>query len=85
MFWVHTRWQRYLPGTLSAELSYYISPKVDLFEQGDSGGPLIVNGKLVGIISWGFGCAAPERPGVYTKVSHPEVNSHINKCLGGFL
>ena len=37
--------------------------------QGDSGGPLIVDGKLVGITSWGEGCAAPGKPGVYTRVA----------------
>ncbi|XP_063697121.1 trypsin-4-like [Culicoides brevitarsis] len=41
--------------------------------QGDSGGPLITktdNGpKLIGIVSWGYQCAAPDYPGVYSKVS----------------
>jgi trypsin len=37
--------------------------------QGDSGGPLIVNGKLAGITSWGEGCAAPGKPGVYTRLA----------------
>jgi secreted trypsin-like serine protease len=38
--------------------------------QGDSGGPLLnSNGKLVGITSVGNGCARPNFPGVYTKVS----------------
>ncbi|KAJ6632927.1 Trypsin-7 [Pseudolycoriella hygida] len=37
--------------------------------QGDSGGPMVAHGKLFGIISWGFGCARPNFPGVYTKVS----------------
>ncbi len=36
--------------------------------QGDSGGPLIVDGRLVGISSWGEGCAAAGKPGVYARV-----------------
>jgi len=44
--------------------------------QGDSGGPLM--GTLdevllpyqAGIVSWGYGCARPGMPGMYTEVSH---------------
>jgi trypsin len=45
--------------------------------QGDSGGPLVIKGKdvhgsddvQVGVVSWGKGCAHPDFPGVYARVS----------------
>ncbi|MEU7480624.1 serine protease [Lentzea sp. NPDC042327] len=37
--------------------------------QGDSGGPLVAGGKLIGITSWGEGCASAGYPGVYARVS----------------
>ncbi len=39
--------------------------------QGDSGGPLLdrENGVLVGVVSWGTGCAVDGFPGVYARIS----------------
>lgn len=35
----------------------------------DTGSPLVINGVLHGISSWGYGCAGPKKPGVYTRIA----------------
>lgn len=53
--------------------------------EGDSGGPMVVRRErddrfvLGGIISWGIGCAEPNQPGVYTRIS--EFRDWINQIL----
>jgi len=53
--------------------------------QGDSGGPLTTGMgekmRLVGITSWGFGCAEAGLPGVYTRAA--KYRTWVNECLAG--
>ncbi|XP_062556319.1 trypsin-3-like [Armigeres subalbatus] len=37
--------------------------------QGDSGGPLVLDGAVIGVASWGYGCGFDGYPAVYSRVS----------------
>ncbi|XP_062556156.1 trypsin 5G1-like [Armigeres subalbatus] len=48
---------------------------------GDSGGPLVMDGnKLVGVVSWSFGCAEKNHPTVFARVA--SVRSWIKEISG---
>lgn len=52
--------------------------------EGDSGGPMVIQRPdkrfiLAGVISWGIGCAEPNQPGVYTRIS--EFREWINTII----
>jgi secreted trypsin-like serine protease len=47
---------------------------------GDSGGPMVVDGRLVGVVSWGDGCARAGKPGIYTRLTsyQDEVSAQLH-------
>lgn len=54
--------------------------------QGDSGGPIfaMVTKKIqvqIGIVSFGQGCAFPDFPGVYTRLSNPEIGNWVRESI----
>ncbi|XP_048088701.1 transmembrane protease serine 9-like [Alosa alosa] len=59
--------------------------------QGDSGGPMVTKQETVwiqsGIVSFGFGCAQPELPGIYSRVSRYQswISSEIQSDPPGFV
>jgi secreted trypsin-like serine protease len=75
---------KYPQETITADQLAAASPGKDSC-QGDSGGPLTaLKGStrvLVGIVSWGYGCADAKYPGLYARVSSFE--SWINSTIGG--
>ena len=66
---------QFLPSiSCSSRLNFEIDAFVDTC-QGDSGGPLMMfttsnQWVLVGLTSYGYGCARPEYAGVYTRVAY---------------
>ena len=55
--------------------------------QGDSGGPLFADSagvrRVVGVTSWGDGCAQPGKPGVYARVADTKLRTWVESVAPG--
>ncbi|VVC97336.1 unnamed protein product [Leptidea sinapis] len=73
------------PATFEYDLALLRGSIAERSSGGDSGGPMVIERSrdnryvLGGIISWGIGCAEPNQPGVYTRIS--EFRDWINQIL----
>ncbi|XP_062532433.1 trypsin-1 [Bombyx mori] len=71
----------YFRGTLSSRMfcAGFAEEKKDAC-QGDSGGPAVSDNRLLGMVSFGYGCATPGSYGVYSKVA--KVRPWIEEVTG---
>ncbi|KAK4878213.1 hypothetical protein RN001_010719 [Aquatica leii] len=71
------------PGRITSAMFCFFEDMKDTC-QGDSGGPLVYDNKLIGIVSWGIGCARPQYPGVYVNLAEPLIHTFITNATNKY-
>lgn len=74
------RYYRFFKQTPTENMFCTYAPGKDAC-QGDSGGPAVHDSELVGIVSWGRGCAKEGSPGVFTNLSSSAVYNFVNRQM----
>lgn len=69
------------PGEIDQTMVCAGSPGKDACN-GDSGGPLTQDGTVVGVVSWGSLVCENSQPGVYARLSNPELRDFIRSVSG---
>ncbi|KAK5645614.1 hypothetical protein RI129_004078 [Pyrocoelia pectoralis] len=67
-------------GKITDRMICFKDPGQDSCQQ-DSGGPLVHDVGQIGVVSWGYGCADPAYPGVYSNIDNESIREYIESAV----